>query len=423
MTWVPPARPAWVDAVNSGQIPPITDSARPPYDVDRLMAEARVRQGVPAPRSNDPGAFSDFGDDAFLEPFNIAVRALEDEAELTLLGRWMTRRYLVRLLEVRLQLAAYVASDPGVLDEQIVEPLFVVGAPRTGTTILHNLIAQDGRHRAPEGWELLRPVPPPLRDGFDRDARIDLADEELQLPQKVSSGLIAIHEYSGRMYKECLSSMSIAFRSEEFISRYHTPTYAQWLRNCDMRAAYETHKLVLQVLQRRMPTHRWVLKSPVHLHSLPTLLQVYPDARLAVTHRDPLTIMSSVTSLIATLRWAFSDRIDVEGLARYHADLYHGDLDRLVDATRSGALPTERVHHSQYTDFLADPLATVTALYQKFGWDLSQETIARMGAYVADHPQNRHGVHAYDFAGLGLDASTERERFSRYTQFFGVATA
>ena len=411
MTWVPPERPDWVKAINAGLIHPMTETAQRAFSVSGLMAEAAATQGR---AGCSP---SSFGDDSFLEPLGVAVRALEEEAELTILGRWMTRRFLLRLLQVRLQLVDYVNEDPGVLDEQIVEPLFVVGAPRTGTTILHNLLAQDPRHRAPEGWELLRPVPPPTEEGFAADARIALADEELQLPQAVSSGLLRIHEYSGRMYKECLSSMSIAFRSEEFISRYHTPSYVTWLQGCDMKPAYETHRLVLQVLQRRVPTTRWVLKSPVHLHSLPDLLDVFPDAHVVVTHRDPLTILSSVTSLIATLRWAFSDRVDVGELARYHADLYHGDLDRLVDT----ALPLDRVHHIHYTDLLADPLATVSALYDRFGWDLTGGAESRMTTYNADHPQNRHGVHTYNFDGLGLDAVVERARFARYINHFNVA--
>ena len=99
-------------------------------------------------------------------------------------------------------------------------------------------------------------------------------DAELRLPQLVTDGLDAIHAYGGRMNKECLSAMSFAFRSEEFISRYHTPSYIDWLQSCDMTPAYEMHRLVLQVLQRRLPTDRWVLKSPVHLHNLPVLVAI-----------------------------------------------------------------------------------------------------------------------------------------------------
>ena len=107
------------------------------------------------------------------------------------------------------------------------------------------------------------------------------------MPQTVASGMLAIHEYSGRMYKECLSAMSLEFRSEEMVSRTDVPTYQSWYDTADLRPAYRTYRKVLQILQRRMPTRRWVLKSPAHLQGLPALMEVFDDARFVITHRDP----------------------------------------------------------------------------------------------------------------------------------------
>ncbi len=404
--------PTWVTAVNAGTILPLTDASVRRLDVADLLAEARARQGVDDTADLGPGDFR--------EPFAVAVAALEDEAELTPLGRFMTRLHLVRLIEVRLQISRYVRDDPGVLDERIVEPLFLVGAPRTGTTILHSLLAQDPGLRAPFGWELLRPVPPPLPETHRDDARIALADLELVLPQSVSGALVSIHEYGGRMLKECISAMSLSFRTEEFISRYDTPSYRAWHFSCDMTPAYEMHKVVLQILQRRFPTRRWVLKSPVHLHSLPTLLAVYPDAKLVVTHRDPLTLLGSVTSLVATLRGAFSDRVDRPAIGRYHADLYHGDLDGLVDLVDDGTLDPPRIVHTQYEDFMADPLGPVRQVYAHFGWELPPSTEAAMLDHLASRPQDKHGSHGYSFDDLGLDRRAEAARYRRYGERFGV---
>src|SRR4051812_24292695 len=127
MGWDPSTRPEWVQAVNRGLVEPITDEAARPLDRDGLLGEALALDGTDAGR----GAF---GDDAFLEPLDVALDALEKEAELTILGRWLTRRFLLRLLVGRIQLERYVAGDPGVLDEDIAAPIFVAGAPRTGTT-------------------------------------------------------------------------------------------------------------------------------------------------------------------------------------------------------------------------------------------------------------------------------------------------
>ena len=414
MTWTPPARAEWVAAVNAGLIVPINDVAARRFDRDDLLAEARASLGI----SNSGSA--DFGDDSFIEPLDVLVRAFEDEAQLTTLGRWITRRFVLRMLEVRLQLVAYVTADPAVRDEVVHEPLFVTGAPRTGTSILYALLACDPAHRVPEGWEFLRPVPPPESETFDVDARIALADDELRLPAQVVGDLDAIHEYSGRMPKECVSAMSFAFRSEEFTARYHVPSYVEWLQRCDMRPAYEMHRLVLQVLQRRMPTGRWVLKSPVHLHSLPTLLAVYPDARLAITHRDPLTVLPSVTSLVATLRVAHSDHVDFAEIGRYHAELYRRSLDELVTLADRGEPDPVRTFHGQYADFVTDPVGAIDKLYAHFGRTLDSDVSDRIVRHLQAKPQGHHGIHRYSFDDLGLDRDEERRHFARYQDRFQV---
>jgi Sulfotransferase family len=414
MTWQPPPRPDWVRAVNAGDVSPIADVARLPFDRDALLSEARAELAI------DGHGIDGFGDDDFLEPLAVLLPALEAEAELTVLGRWITRRFLLRLLQVRAHTVGYVRNDPAVRDEVIDRPVFVTGAPRTGTTILHALLAQNPASRVPEGWELLRPVPPPDPSSFPDVARVALADRELRMPALATGTLDAIHEYNGRMHKECVSSMSFVFRSEEFTARYRVPSYVKWLGTSDMTPAYEWHRLVLQVLQRRFTNTHWVLKSPVHLHSLPTLLSVYPDARLVITHRDPLTVLGSVTSLVATMRWAHSDDVGFADIGQYHADLYGRALDGLVELTENGTLTGPRVHHTHYSAFIADPLRTISAVADALGEPLDDQTEPAMRAYLDAHPQGAHGEHRYSFDDLGLDPDEVRTRFARYQSSFNV---
>ena len=296
--------------------------------------------------------------DVASEPFELLLDSLASDASLTDEGDAFTRRWLSRLIGSRSQLVEWSTHDHGVLDETVTAPVIVAGAPRTGTTFLHGLLAQHPHLRAPEGWELLFPAPPPAADTADDDPRIIAADEELTWPQRKRASMMSIHRYAGRMHKECLSAMSLAFRSEEFISRYRVPRYAAWLRTCDMTPAYEMHRLVLQTLQRRQPPTRWVLKSPVHLNNLPIVLATYPDARVIITHRDPAEVLGSVTSLVANLRRAFSDTVDEAEIGHYHLDLYGRSLDALVDAE----LPADRVIHVDHHTLIADPQATIDEL-------------------------------------------------------------
>ncbi|MCH2172025.1 sulfotransferase [Myxococcota bacterium] len=421
MSWQPPARPDWVEAINAGRVAPISDEADLPLDRDLLMSEARARLGIPNGGVAD-FCHQDFDADQLLEPLDRLLPALEQEAELSVMGRWLSRRFILRMLEVRLQIIAYLRADPGVRDEPLPTPLFVAGAPRTGTTILYNLLAKDPAHRVPEGWELLRPVPPPDPDPalFAADPRIALADRELRMPQTVVSGLLNIHPYSGRMPKECLSAMSFTFRSEEFTARYHVPSFETWLEQCDMTPAYEMHRLVLQILQRRWGSCAWVLKSPVHLHSLSTLLDVYPDARVAITHRDPLVLLASLTSLIANLRWAHSDHVDYGQIGQSHAVRYHVSLDRLARLTEQGALPAENLHHSRYAQFMSDPMGVVAELYARFGLELSQGAREAMQRSLDDSSRGEGSSHDYAFSDLGLDPVAERAHFRHYQTCFEI---
>jgi Sulfotransferase family len=411
MAWNRPERPDWVRAVNAGRIAPLADEARRPFAPEALIGEARAALGIA-----DGGVAHDFGDEAFLEPLGVLAASLEEEARLTVVGRWAARRHILRLLEVKAQMAAWVRDHPAVVERVVEAPVFVAGAPRTGTTLLHALLAQDPASRAPRGWELLRPVPP-LPAGRSDAARVALVDAELRLPAAIVNGLDSIHVYGAQLPKECLSAMSYAFRSEEFVARYHVPAYQRWLEACDMAPAYDAHRLVLRLLQSESPGTRWVLKSPVHLQALPALRAAYPDARVVITHRDPLTVLASVTSLIANLRWAHSDDVDFADIGRYHTRLYHRSLTALVDGAGAEA---RGAHHLTYAELVDDPLAAVGAIYDALGWQLDATVAEAMATYLAGRPKATHGVHRYDFADLGLDAAAERARFRRYLTHFGV---
>lgn len=250
---------------------------------------------------------------------------------------------------------------------------------------------------------MLFPTPPPELDTPDDDPRVLAAEAELTWPQRRSESMLSIHRYAARMHKECLSAMSFAFRSEEFISRYRVPRYVAWLQAADMTPAYEMHRRVLQNLQRRRPTARWVLKSPVHLNNLSTVLAIYPDARVAITHRDPTEVLGSVTSLVANLRRAFSDTVDEEEIARYHLGLYGRSLDALVDTD----LPDDRVVHIDQRALINDPQGTLDTVCERFG----------LSSVILDAtPPAEAGQHDYGLAGV--DPGELETTFSRYRDRF-----
>lgn len=404
-TWRPAPPAPWVAEANRGERPEFRPEPGP-FDPDALMAASVERHPE-----------SEFDPD-IVEPLGILCSSLDGDAALTPLGRWATQRYLARLLDGHRALEAAAHADPGLDRAAIDRPVFVIGAPRTGTTTVHRLLATHPEVRVPEGWEFAMPVPAPSPADHDTDPRIASMAPELVFPQSVASGLRAIHTYSSRMPKECLSAQAFSFRTEEFISRYHVPEYVRWLSKCDMGPAYRTHRRVLSVLQSRMPRRRWVLKSPVHLQAVPTLVETYPDAAFVVTHRDPARILASVSSLVATMRSAFSDAVDPVEIGRHHLELYSKRLDALVDHVDSGVLRDAAVSHLRHHDLLVDPVAAVERVGHEVGLALSSAWTAALAAEAASERDDAAGGHRYRSEDFGLDDNRCRAAFARYRARF-----
>jgi hypothetical protein len=206
-----------------------------------------------------------------------------------------------------------------------------------------------------------------------------------------------------------------------FATRYRVPSYTQWLvHDADMAAAYRWHRTFLQHLQSRHTGDRWVLKSPGHQWALAALLAEYPNALLVQTHRDPLRIIASLGSLVARLRSLASDDTSIPECSREFADLVLDGLDRSVTARETGVVPADRVVDVQFADFMTEPFPTIRRVYSMLGLKLSDDAEQRMRTFLAEHPRDRYGEHAYTFADTELDAGELRERARRYQEYFDV---
>lgn len=381
-------------------------------DEDSLVAAAKRRTGL-----------SDFGSDDFWEPLRVFLAALESEAQLTPIGRFMARRDVLVKLCNRLEITETFKRHPEIAEQEVREPLFILGLSRSGTSILHELLAQDPALRSLESWEARYPCPPPTREGYDRDPRIRRAHRELRLWPAIVPAYEAMHEMGGRIQAECGDITANAFVGDHLVALHQVPSYGAFLAGRDMRPAYELHKRILQILQWKTGERRWVLKAPAHMNWLDTLLGVYPDARIVQTHRDPLQIMGSTVSLIAAIVWMRAERVDpgpiqlAFGPAYYEPQL--ANVMRLRDA---GIAPPERFFDVRFQDLMADPFGVIRGIYEHFGWAYSGQAEARMRAYLAEKPRGRFGQHFYAFDDLGLDLETERARYAAYQERYGVVS-
>jgi hypothetical protein len=382
----------------------------PSLDAETLLERARRSTGL-----------SDFGPDTFREPLRRLIASLEEDAGLHALGRTIAATQLQDNLENRLHLADCLAREPGIEDGTITRPVFIVGMPRTGTSILHELVGQDPTVRVPETWEVFRPTPPPEAATYETDPRIQQTDDLLAETDRLIPGFRKMHRMAARLPQEDVSMTSLEFTSMVFEASFRLPSYTAWFHHeADLTPAFALHRRFLQVLQWRCPAERWVLKTPGHLWALERLLAEYPDACLVQTHRDPLQVLSSLTSLLTTLRALASDRIDPEEIAREWSELNAQAYDASIDARESGLINPAQVIDIHFAEFMADPFAAIRRIYDKFDIEYTAAADTRMRSYLETHTDDEHGKHKHRFEDTGLDVAEARERVRRYQEYFDI---
>ena len=412
-------RPDWLLRLNAvgRDLAPSPDRLVP-LGADSLLEAAAANTGL-----------SDFGPDDFLEPLGVLCRSLAEEADASLLGNLLARGDLLNLLENRARLVAARSQAPDIAEEAISQPIFIVGLPRSGTSILHELLAQDPRLRAPLSWEAHSPCPPSAalaagpgaRDPDWERACIERADNIFTFWNELVPAYATMHEMGAHIPCECIWLTAHSFRSEEFLGRNRVPSYGAWLAGADLGPAYAIHRELLELLQWQRPTERWLLKAPSHMMALPALFAEYPDARIIQTHRDPVQIMGSSVNLLRALCWMRSESVDPELIkASFAGEGLAARLFAALDFRDAPGAPAGAFQDVRFADLMAEPLATVARIYQGLDLDLTQEVEAAMGDYLAHKPRNKFGKHDYAFADLGLDLGEERERFAAYQTRFDI---
>jgi hypothetical protein len=408
---LPPSKPIAIRALNAaGGALRALGLPLVRLDEASLLAEASRKTGL-----------ADFGDARFREPLRLLLDSLEHEAHLTTLGRVIARRDVLRLLENRLRMESVHCAHPEIAAAPVPTPLFIVGLPRTGTTILYDLLAQDPESRVPMSWEVQHPWPPPEAATYDTDPRIADVDAHLAGVDRILPDFKKIHPMGARLPQECVALTAHDFATIINHTTHRVPTYQRWLDTTDLRWVYASHRRQLQYLQWKVPARRWVLKSPGHLWALDALAAVYPDARIVQTHRDPLKVVASLTSLVTVLRSLASDTIDPYEISRDWTERLAMGLERAMAVRATGALPASQTFDVHFRDLVADPIAMIHRIYDHFGMTLSPEAERRMRRFLAENPSDKHGAHTYSLAAAGLDPERERRRYVGYQTHFGIA--
>ncbi|MFZ1011385.1 MAG: sulfotransferase [Candidatus Sulfotelmatobacter sp.] len=412
--------------------------------VDRLGRILRDRGLVSA--SLDPqdlcavarnrARLEDFGGDEFIVPLNLLVRCLEEEASLTFVGRVFVREILIQKLINRLLLSDSLRRHPEIADVEIRAPIFITGLPRTGTTFLHRVMAQDPTLRHLQMWEVWKPAPPPDPITYATDPRrknrpynnsearglagIVCELEDYLIGSKTIQKRQAAHFVGMVEPEECQLLFMNSFMSQEFVLFFAdaVPSYAMWLLHQDLTPSYEYYRRQLQLLTWKFPHQRLLLKSPMHLQGLRALFRLFPDATVIWTHRDPRSVVPS---------WSSLNRIDGE---IYNNTYPHGacrlgpsvlewlgtELDQAMGILPT--LPREGVIHISFRECARNTLKVVLRLRARLGLSENKLAIEKMQDWTSSSPSNSQGVHEYDASAFGLTDESVDEYFSVYRRAF-----
>jgi hypothetical protein len=364
----------------------------------------------------------DFGEpDGWRDNLEQLCDGLVHEAQLSDVGVEIAVMDLVNPLINRLRIMQWRSENPAIATAPVERPIFIVGQPRTGTTILFDLLAQDPDLRAPLTWEVDAPWPVPVPATYGTDPRIAQIQASLEMSELLVPGLLSHHPMGALLPQECVRIWAAQFCSMIFPVQYRLPSYSRWLLyQADHRSAYRFHRIFLQHLQSEV-SGQWLLKSPAHLWQLDTLISEYPDAVIVQTHRDPLNVISSVAALTQHVRRLASEHSDIRECATQCREEIVVGLERATAVRDAGALAEGQIVDVQFADFIRDPFATIHTLYAALGRDLTPVAEQRMRDHLVANPGDRGGAR-YTWDDTGLHADEVRAEVARYQERFDVPT-
>lgn len=380
------------------------------FNEEALLQAARTQTGL-----------ADFGPPHFREGLGILVRALNTESQLKPETVPMVQHRIMEQLTKRLQMQVWFNKHPEILKEKIERPVCIIGSPRSGSSIMHELLSLDPANRAPAAWEVWNPLPPPETASYHSDPRIKERQAQFDAIYEAFPAMRSMHRMGATLPSEDVEMTSLDFASVVFFVDCYMPSYTRWLfSEVDYTPVFKGLRRYLQLLQWRAPGAPWVLKTLYNMHYMKAFLAEFPDARVVWLHRDPLSALGSGAHLATTFTMAGAQGLNIADVARDVAKWSVAHHDRTVDVFEQNLLKPEQVFNVRFPDFVKDHVAMVSRIYDHFGMTLRPEAAQRMRDYLKTHTAEQHGKHHYTLAELGLDSAEYRQKLARYQRYFDL---
>ncbi len=364
---------------------------------------------------------SDFGADDFRGRLAIWLQSVDEDEELGAVGRIGVFRDITRYASNRLRFEDLLKRHPEILDVEIDRPIIIAGLPRSGTTHLLNLIAADRRLRSLPYWESIEPIPIPgeQSDANGVDPRLARCRENYKQQDMLMPLLKNMHDMAPEHVHEEIELQCIDFSSYELEWIATVPLWRDHYLAEDQRSSYAYMKNVLRALQWMRGPKRWILKSPQHMEQLGPLMDTFPDATVALTHRDPVSVIASTVTMLVYGDRIRRTRVDPPAVAAYWIDR----IERLLRACVKDRdrIPADRSIDVLFNEFMDDDVAMVRRIYELADLEMTAEAQTDLDAYMLENPRGKHGRIVYDLKGdFGVERSELRERFRFYFDRFPV---
>lgn len=379
------------------------------HGTDELIATAIEQTGL-----------SDFGGTEFIEPMRV-IEANARKKNFEAIGQVFTRQAFLKALTQRLRKVEYLKQHPEILDIPIEKPIFILGFPRTGTTVTQNLLAANPKRRGLQFWELVTPLPADPDPLKDIKKRKRTADWYLRASYLLNPEQATVHKVGRESYEECwyLLANSFTVLNYDFQSGYDE--YYQWILNTDITWAYKEFKEWLQILSYQQPGKQFLLKCPEHLWFIDNLLEVFPDARIIWTHRDPARSIASYCSYMTMWRRQLYGHVDPLSLGAQIVDRFHTGIERAM-ASREKAKPGQ-FYDVNFRDVIADPKGVVNGICEHFDLENPPDFQERMTEILSNKAEqdDAQGRHIYDAPRYGLDDDEIRALFADYIKAYDIS--
>ena len=356
----------------------------------------------------------DFGGDDWKEPLYLLLESYLSSANLTELGRVIARRLVIGMLTNRLRVARKFQTSTSL--PNVEKPVFILGLPRTGSTLLHELLDVHPDLQTPKLWQA-DSVP---EEDWSDWLRIFKSFLRTKLVGVVSPGFKSIHRLGALLPHECVTIQGLSFRSMQFHAIHRVDAYHSWLSNCDWRPAYLWHERYLKILARKDPAKRWLLKAPGHMLGMRALCEQYPDAKFIQLHRRPSEVIPSMASLYASLRSGSSNTLDLEELGKSLVEEWRIGLTRVVDLRRADAKVDRNCLDIDYLEMTGDPLFVVEKITEFLELPLGSDTRYKMSEYLLRNRKGKHGSHRYSPELFGLSEKGIDTAFIEYIKSYNL---